>query len=78
MLACGRTLPEALRNLWVHTKACTYQVRALAAAGGDPERLVLPPREVVERAKERELKQQAALGPSGELEFAAWMRGAAC
>ena len=40
--------------------------------------LVLPPREVVERAKERERKQQEAMGASGELEFAAWMRGAAC
>ena len=78
VICCGRSIPEALRHLWVFTKACTYQVRALAAAGGDPDRLVLPPREVVERAMERELKQQAALGPSGELEFAAWMRGAAC
>ena len=34
VICCGRSIPEALRHLWVFTKACTYQVRALAAAGG--------------------------------------------
>ena len=26
VVACGRTIPEALRYLWVHTRACMYQV----------------------------------------------------
>lgn len=56
-------------------KACTYQVRALAAAGGDPERLVMPPQEVLDACLERELKQQK--DPLGEVEFEAWARGPA-
>ena len=75
VVACGNTLQAALRNIWVYTKASTYQVRALTAAGGDVDRLLLVPPEVVAGCIERELKQQK--DPLGEVEFEAWLRGCA-
>mmetsp|Transcript_78212 Transcript_78212/g.155031 ORF Transcript_78212/g.155031 Transcript_78212/m.155031 type:complete len:303 (+) Transcript_78212:118-1026(+) len=77
VIACGNTLPHALRNLWLYTKACTYQVRALAAAGGNIDQLILVPQIIVDETVEREAKNQT-MGALGETEFAAWMRGPAC
>ena len=78
VVACGHTLPHALRNLWLYTKACTYQVRTLAAAGGDVERLLMPPKQVVDATIVREADNQANMDGLGETEFAAWTRGPAC
>eukprot|EP00037_Helgoeca_nana_P011632 m.104604 g.104604 ORF g.104604 m.104604 type:complete len:294 (+) comp20954_c0_seq1:47-928(+) len=75
VVCCGVTVPQALRNIWVFTKAATYQVRALSAAGGDVDRLVMPSAEVVDVCLARELKQQDA--PLGQVEFDAWLRGSA-
>jgi ribulose-5-phosphate 4-epimerase/fuculose-1-phosphate aldolase len=75
VVCCGSTLHAALRTIWVFTKACTYQVRALAAAGGDADRLVLPSQAVVDACMAREMKQQK--DPLGEVEFDAWLRGPA-
>jgi ribulose-5-phosphate 4-epimerase/fuculose-1-phosphate aldolase len=75
VVCCGATVPQALRNIWVFTKAATYQVRALSAAGGDVDRLVMPSAEVVDVCLARELKQQDA--PLGQVEFDAWLRGSA-
>ena len=53
----------------------TYQVRALAAAGGDVNRLTLVDQAIVDACLSRELKQQK--DPLGEVEFDAWCRGRA-
>ena len=76
VVACGTSLPEALRILWVYTKACTYQVRAMAAAGGDIDRMVFPSEEAIERCLAREMEQQKE--PLGDVEFEAWMRPGNC
>lgn len=71
----GPRLRYALRNIWVFTKAAGYQVKALSAAGGDPDRMVLVPRAIVDACTERELRQQKQ--PLGLVEYEAWLRGPA-
>ena len=75
LLKGGHSLAHALRNIWVFTKACNYQGRALAAAGGDASRLLMVDQQVVDACLSRELKQQK--DPLGEVEFEAWARGRA-
>jgi ribulose-5-phosphate 4-epimerase/fuculose-1-phosphate aldolase len=66
----GTTLQHALRNIWVFTKAAAFQVKTLSAAGGDPERVHMVPKAVVDQCMAREMKQQKE--PMGQIEFEAW------
>ena len=75
VVCCGSTLQHALRNIWIFTKAAAYQNKVLAAAGGDPERLVIVPQTIVDQCREREMRQQKQ--PLGLVEYEAWMRGPA-
>lgn len=75
VVCCGHTLQAALRNIWIFTKAATYQVRMLSAAGGDTERLILVPDTIRSAVAEREMRQQSQ--PMGLIEYEAWLRGAA-
>ena len=62
-----------LASAGVFTKACTYQVRALAAVGGNVDQLVVPGKEVLDECVKREMRQQKE--PLGCVEFDAWLRG---
>ena len=72
VVACGHTLPHALRNLWLYTKACTYQVRTLLQG----RRRAAPhaAKAVVDATIVREADNQANMDGLGETEFAAWTR----
>jgi len=53
-MVLGSDLKEAFSTMWFLTRACQYQVQAMAAVGGDLARLNLP-----DNAKRQEMEQRA-------------------
>lgn len=54
-LTAGATIEEAFTRMAVLTRACTYQVRALAAVGGDTSKLRMPPESELQAMADRNL-----------------------
>lgn len=81
IVACGETIEEAWSKLFNLIFSCEVQCKALAAAGGDEQKLIHLSEDVAKQVMERTEKEQFGLNLEsdvhwrvGELEFEAEMR----
>lgn len=53
LLCCGRSVPEAWRNLYALEKSCAAQLQAMAVAKATGREILLPPEEVAQATSDK-------------------------
>eukprot|EP00035_Acanthoeca_spectabilis_P023971 m.451798 g.451798 ORF g.451798 m.451798 type:complete len:292 (-) comp20212_c0_seq1:102-977(-) len=72
-LTGGRTIAQAMFLMFLITRHCEYQSKAMAAVGGDISKLKIPTPEAVAEMAARKDTQKAAYDPA-KLQFESWRR----